>query len=295
LDLHHLTGATGPTADYQQASLWSLVLAAVDIPHELAQREGQWLLLVPGELEPAARREIAAFEEENLNWPPPAATPDSFSLAPGQHPPTVLAMGALLIFHLQTGPWVPGSPWFEAGAVHSDRILHGGEWWRLVTGLTLHADSVHLFGNLLIGGVLVHFLCKRLGSGLGWFLILLTGILGNLLNILLRGEHQAVGFSTAVFGTIGLLSGMQIHRGAGLGRGLLLPLGAAFSLLAFLGTEGARTDLGAHLWGLAAGLVLGTGLVHVASWQRLATSRWQDTFFLACLILVGTSWYLACT
>jgi rhomboid protease GluP len=293
LDLRHLTGGAGSTADYQQAFLWSLVLSAIDIPHELAQREGQWLLLVPGEFEPAARREIALFEEENQNWPPVTAPADPFSLAPGQHPPTVLAMGALLIFHLQTGSWVPGNPWFEAGAVHSHRILNGGEWWRLVTGLTLHADSVHLFGNLLIGGVLVHFLCKRLGSGLGWFLILLTGILGNLLNILLRGEHQAVGFSTAVFGTVGLLSGLQIRRGAGFGRGILLPLGAAFSLLAFLGTEGARTDLGAHLWGMAAGLAMGTGLAHAAFGQQLAASRWQTSLFFASLLLVGASWYFA--
>jgi rhomboid protease GluP len=293
LDLRDLTGAAGPTADYQQVSLWALVLAAIDIPHQVAQRDGKWVLLVPGEFEAAARLELTAFEDENRNWPPPAAAADSFSLAPGHHPPTVLVMGALLIFHLHTGPWVKTSPWFEAGAVHSERILKGGEWWRLVTGLTLHADSVHLFGNLLIGGMLVHFLCKRLGSGLGWFLILLSGTLGNLINILLRGEHQAVGFSTAVFGTVGLLSGLQIRRGAGFGRGLLLPLGAAFSLLAFLGTEGARTDLGAHLWGMAAGLALGTFMVHAAFAQRLAASRWQTALFLACLFLVGISWYFA--
>jgi rhomboid protease GluP len=259
----------------------------------LARQDGQWLLLVPMSLEPAALHELAAYEEENRNWPPPPPPADTFSLAPRHHPPTVLAMGALLIFHLETGNWTHESSWFKAGAIHSTRILQEGEWWRLVTGLTLHADSVHLFGNLLIGGMLVHLLCKRLGSGLGWFLILLAGILGNLINILLRGEHHAVGFSTAVFGTIGLLSGLQMRWGAGLGRGLLLPLGAALSLLALLGTEGTRTDLGAHLWGMAAGLVMGIALIHTDFWQRLSSSRWQTVLFAVCLFVVGGSWYLA--
>jgi membrane associated rhomboid family serine protease len=294
LDVHELTGAAGATPDYHTASLWSLVLLAVDIPHELLRQEGEWLLLVPAGQEAAARREIVSFEEENRNWPPPAqAAPDRFSLAPGHHPPTVVLMGTLLIFHLITGPWSAGSPWFKTGAVAGGRILEGGEWWRLVTGLTLHADPVHLAGNVLIGGLLVHFLCKRLGSGLGWLLILLAGILGNLLNILLRGEHSSVGFSTAVFGAVGLLSGLRMRKGAGFGRGLLLPLGAAFSLLAFLGTEGERTDLGAHLWGVAAGLLLGAGAAHAPFVPRLGTSRWQAALFLLSLLIVASSWVMA--
>jgi rhomboid protease GluP len=292
LELQELTGIAGPTPDYHRASLQALVLSAIDIPHRLENQEGLWVLLVPERHESAARREIAAYEEENRNWPPVPPT-DPFILAAGDQPPTVLLMGALFIFYLTTGPWAAESVWFAAGAVNSERILMGGEWWRLVTSLTLHADPVHLLGNLFIGGVLVHFLCKRLGSGLGLFLLLLSGTLGNLVNVLLRPEHQAVGFSTALFGAVGLLSGLQMRRGVGSVKAILLPLGAALSLLAFLGAEGERTDLGAHFWGLAAGLVLGVVLVHTVSGARLALPRWQTLLFYASLFVVAGSWKLA--
>jgi rhomboid protease GluP len=141
--------------------------------------------------------------------------------------------------------------------------------------------------------VLIHLLCKQLGSGLGWTLLLLSGVLGNLLNILLRGEHLSVGFSTAVFGAVGLLSGLHMRRGAGFGKGLLLPLGAALSLLAFLGTEGERTDLGAHLWGLAAGLGLGAAFARFVLGQRLMRPHWQSFLLAASLLVVTVSWWLA--
>ena len=294
LDSQDLTGTAGTTPDYHKASLWSLVLLATEIPHELVRQDARWLLLVPDEQEGAAREEIAAFEEENRHWPaPPQPEQERLSLVPGHRPPTVLLMGALLVFYLVTGPWTASNPWFSHGAIAGEKIIREGEWWRLVTALTLHADSVHLMGNLLVGGVVVHYLCQRLGSGLGWFAILLAGILGNLVNVLLRGDHHAVGFSTAVFGTVGLLSGLQVFKRKGFGKGLLLPLGAAAGLLAFLGTAGERTDLGAHLWGLATGLGLGIFLGQAAFTRRLGDPQWQVFFFLASLLVVGASWFLA--
>ncbi|MDA8165602.1 MAG: rhomboid family intramembrane serine protease [Desulfobacteraceae bacterium] len=293
MDTHDLTGAAGATPDYHTASLWSLVLLALDIPHELVRRDTVWLLVVPAELETAARREIASFEEENRDWPPPPpAASERFSLTPGHEPPTVLLMGGFVLFYLVTGPWTDNNPWFTAGAVDGGRILHAGEWWRLVTGLTLHAGPVHLLGNVLIGGLLVHFLCKRLGTGLGWLLLLLTGAAGNLLNVLLRGEHAAVGFSTAIFGAVGLLSGLRLRQGAGPGKALL-PLGTALSLLALLGTEGEHTDLGAHLWGLAAGLILGLAATYAPFMRRLAAPAWQVGFFLLTVLTIAASWALA--
>lgn len=279
------------TPDYHDAALWALVLSAVDIPHRVEMREGQWLLLVSERDEAAARRELAIFQEENRDWP--SAPPDSPSRSAHAYPPTIPIMGSLLAFHLVTGPWQEDNPWFAAGAVDSERILAEGEWWRLVTGLTLHSDPVHLLGNLLIGGLLIHFLCQRLGSGLGWILLLLSGFFGNLINILLRGDHLSVGFSTAVFGAVGLLSGLQLRRGAGFGKGILLPSGAALGLLAFLGTEGARTDLGAHLWGLVAGLCLGAGLAHSDIGRRLACSGRQSSLLIMSLLAVAACWLLA--
>ena len=131
--------------------------------------------------------------------------------------------------------------------------------WRLVTALTLHADDLHMFSNLAIGGLFIIFLCRELGSGLAWSLLLGSGILGNLANAFVQSPtHRSVGASTAVFGAVGILASLSLLRyRRQLKRRWLLPVAAALALLALLGTEGKHTDLGAHLFGFLFGLILG--------------------------------------
>jgi membrane associated rhomboid family serine protease len=235
--------------------------------------------------------------EENHDWPPdrPKKRVQLPVLTKSQ-PPTIMMMGALIIFYVITGPWAADSNWFSQGAVSGQQILEHGQWYRLVTGLTLHADVVHLFGNMLIGGVLVHFLCRLLGHGLGWFLILASGTLGNFINILLHGNpHNSVGFSTAIFGTIGILSGYQaVNKRSAALKEILLPLAAGAGLLAFLGTGGPRTDLGAHFFGLLTGAVLGALLVFLPSQHILINkTSLQTNLFIATLAIVALCWWLA--
>ncbi|MGB6291208.1 MAG: rhomboid family intramembrane serine protease, partial [Desulfobulbales bacterium] len=197
-----MTSTIGLPASRQQAEQWSLVLRAANIPSVIEFEKRSWVIKVSPLHEHRALREIAAFMEENSDWPPYSPKKNlSLPVLTKYQPPTILMMGALVIFYVVTGPWSDGNAWFSEGAVSGRQILEHGQWYRLVTALTLHADVVHLVGNIIIGGVLVHFLCRLLGNGLGWFLILASGTLGNLMNILLHGNsHNSVGFSTAVFG-----------------------------------------------------------------------------------------------
>lgn len=292
-----MTSTIGLPASRHQAEQWSLVLRAANIPSVIEFERRSWVIKVSPLHEQRALQEIAAFMAENSGWPPdrPQDKPTLPVLTKYQ-PPTILMMGALVIFYIITGPWSENSAWFSAGSVLGRQILENGQWYRLVTALTLHADVVHLVGNILIGGILVHFLCRLLGNGLGWFLILASGTLGNLMNILLHGtSHNSVGFSTAVFGTIGILSGYQAasKRTAAL-KEILLPLAAGAGLLAFLGAGGPRTDLGAHFFGLLAGAVLGGLLVFLPSQQILIKkSSLQTSLFITSLTIVGLSWWFA--
>ena len=292
-----LTSTIGLPASRQQAEQWSLVLRAANIPSAIEFERHSWVIKVSPLHEKRALQEIAAFMEENSDWPPYRPKKRaSLPVLTKYQPPTILMMGALVIFFVITGPWSGSSEWFSQGAVSGRQILEHGQWYRLVTALTLHADVVHLFGNIIIGGVLVHFLCRLLGNGLGWFLILASGTLGNFMNILLHGSsHNSVGFSTAIFGTIGILSGYQAasKRSAAL-KEILLPLAAGAGLLAFLGAGGERTDLGAHFFGLLAGVVLGALLVFLPS-QRILINKTslQANLFIASLVIVGFCWWLA--
>lgn len=277
----------------RQILLWALVLSAADIPHRVAFVRPHWRLLVPLEYEAAAGEELAAYEAENHNWPPvPQGEGDSLFLV--ERPLVVPVLGGLVAVSVLSGPWQGESAWFLRGAATATAILDHHEWWRVVTALTLHADVLHLAGNVVIGGVLAYFLCRLAGSGFGWLLILLAGSLGNALNVLLRGGggFESVGFSTAVFGTVGILSGLRLGRLTG-AQEVMVAAGGALSLLALLGSEGERTDLGAHLWGLVAGGLLGLIVARSGMLRWAVLPRWQTVAALAALVAVGGSWWLA--
>ncbi|HFQ89451.1 MAG TPA: rhomboid family intramembrane serine protease [Desulfobulbus sp.] len=277
--------------DPDDLETWSLVLSAVGIPHVIDPEQG--LLLVAAADARAAADHIRAFREENRDWPPPPYQPPPGPAA--GDPPTLLAMGSLAVFYLLTGPWTPGNPWFLIGAIDSRAILEQHQWWRLVTALTLHADPVHLLGNCLIGGLMVHLLCRALGHGTGWLLLITTGATGNFLNIAFRGqEHYSVGFSTAVFAAIGCFSSLQAGTGRrNMIRQLLVSVGAGAALLAMLGTSGERTDLGAHLFGFLSGLAAGA-LVRPSGLLGLAADRnLQGMLFLLAQAVVVGCWLLA--
>ncbi|HTP65743.1 MAG TPA: rhomboid family intramembrane serine protease [Geobacteraceae bacterium] len=244
----------------QRAHLWALVLEARFIPCRIEAYGMGQCLLVPAQYHAQALRELSLFEEENRGWPPeppPVAVPKENVFT------TVMVLALLIAFHqitLQDIPLFGLGPfdWTALGSADAGKIA-SGQLWRAITALTLHADWLHLFGNLALGGVFIVSLCRELGSGLGWSLILASGTLGNLANACLHDpDHRSVGASTALFGAVGILAALNHarHRGQLTSR-RVLPAAAALALLCLLGTEGNHTDLGAHLFGFLAGIALG--------------------------------------
>ena len=267
----------------------ALLLASLNIGYILRPRSG--LLMVAAKDLNLARREWQVYAEENANWPeaPPAPAP-----LYGDTPATLLAMTALALFYAHTGPWTDRNPWFLQGAADSESITVLGQWWRLVTAQTLHADASHLLGNVLVGGLVLHLLCKRTGYGAGWLLTILAATCANACNSVLRPTpHLSVGFSTAVFAAIGLLSGMQEYRSRWLALRILVPAGAGLGLLAMLGSEGLRTDLGAHLFGFACGLGLGLCYRFPCLHTLFDCKAFQHLAFTLAVALVLTSWLAA--
>jgi len=269
----------------------SLVLNSVGIHHSIDLQHS--MLTIPAPYIKAAEQHLTLYFKENKGWPErpePADIPSST-----EKPPTLLMIGGLAIFYLVTGPWQDNVSWFKSGAVDSRAILEQGEWWRLITALTLHADQVHLLGNCVIGGFLVHMLCKTIGPGLGWLSLITCGALGNLLNIIVRDQvHLSVGFSTSIFAAIGLFSGLQIlARKKTQLKDLLIPLGAGAGLLAMLGSEGERTDLGAHFFGFACGLAVGFLMNRFAIQKIIDNHRLQQKLFFLALLTIAVSWMAA--
>ncbi|MFA6497990.1 MAG: rhomboid family intramembrane serine protease, partial [Desulfurivibrionaceae bacterium] len=197
-------------------------------------------------------------------------------------------------FHAITGGWESHSQWFVSGSLDRVKVLSDGQWWRLITALTLHTDSAHLLGNVFFGGLLAYSLCLHLGSGIAWFSVLLTGVLANAINVFFHDDlYHSIGFSTALFGMVGMLSGMRLRRIGGW-QEMVLALGSAASLLALMGSSGERTDLGAHFWGVGVGLLVGMILVALGfAGKRVLAPVGQWLLFIGSLAMVVGCWLYA--
>ncbi|HXE96506.1 MAG TPA: rhomboid family intramembrane serine protease [Dongiaceae bacterium] len=250
----------GASLTRSRARAWALVLDSRAIPCCIEPDGAGWQLLVPEHQLESALRELRLYEEANHDWPP--SIPPSRQLIENTLP-TVSVLLLLATFHNLTliGLSLPDRgilDLYELGTAHAASI-RDGQWWRLVTALTLHAGPVHLLSNLAIGGTFIILLCRELGSGMAWSLLLASGAIGNLINAWVQSpDHRSVGASTAVFGAVGILAAIKLVRyHHNLQRRWFIPVAAGLALLAILGTEGKQTDLGAHLFGFGTGLLFG--------------------------------------
>jgi membrane associated rhomboid family serine protease len=253
----------GPVPSERQIRDHALVLQSMGLWHVIRRFATGWVLLVRDEDYARAAQSIARYEAENRDWPPRPPR----ERARHASTPTIPAVFAVLCaFFLVTGPSALDSVWFQRGVAVSDQVL-AGQPWRAVTALTLHADALHVLGNAISGTVFVSALQRRLGAGGAALSVLASGIAGNVANALyhrMRGlEHASLGASTAVFGAIGLLAATELvlHRPDPVRRrswtDLAAPIVGGFALLGALGAGGENTDLWAHFFGLAAGMVIG--------------------------------------
>jgi membrane associated rhomboid family serine protease len=236
----------------------ALVLEAQSIPSRQERQGADWVLSVPETAAAAAQAELANYTREKLNGRTVARDP---MRAMGSGWPGVIAyIAVIMLLAVAVRQLSFGVEWLAIGRMDSGRLL-GGEWWRSVTALTLHADAAHLLGNAAFGAFFFHSVGRYWGSGIGWLAIVATGVLGNILNGWFSPpNHVSIGASTAVFGALGILTAFSWRRGfpaAASARERLAPVIAGLGLLAFTGTGGANTDIGAHLMGFVVGFVSG--------------------------------------
>jgi membrane associated rhomboid family serine protease len=241
-------------ADRRNVDDWALALTAVGIDVSINETDHGVELYVTANDRARASAILAAYDAENRPPEPPPAEHDGSSY--GAYVAAVL----LAAFFSITGPRdAGGRQWFDRGAASGARIADG-EIWRTVTALTLHADAVHILGNSITLIVFGSSICGALGTGVGLWVMLLAGALGNAADALLRSApYSSVGASTSIFGGIGALAAIQFVRrrdGIAISRWRMwAPVGAGLALLGFLGTS-PESDILAHLFGFVAGMAL---------------------------------------
>ena len=297
--------AIGPTTE-RKAREWSLVLQSSETWHTVRWTASGFIVLVRDADYESAATSIDRYEAENRDFPP-RKTKEQSRFAPSMTAPLIFL--ALAAFFLVTGPVAKYSAFFQRGTAVTSLVL-SSEPWRAVTALTLHADTAHILGNAISGTVFASAVHRRLGPGGGSLAILASGIAGNVANAFYhqaigQSDHRSIGASTAIFGAIGILAATQLflNRRKDSGeRGILAwggPIVGGLALLGMLGAGGAMTDLGAHLFGLLGGGVIGAiaGLIlrdKLGTRQKPTTfAFWQEIALGAAAagVLVG-SWLL---
>jgi rhomboid protease GluP len=254
-----------------QAHEHGLVILAMRQPCWVAKAEdtGGYTLHAEAEAAPAISRELIDYEnEQNQPAVSPNLDPGVFHFPAGWGVYGIWALALILTYLFQTTtPWLA-----DRGASSSIDLIGNHEYWRPFTALFLHADAPHLIGNLLSGMFFGTLVARSIGPLRGWALILACGTLGNAITsaITWPDSFVSIGASTAVFGALGILSGLGFasmlrHRFRLPWAKTAAPVLAGIILLGLLGggAPGGNTDVLGHIFGFASGLSAGLTVGHL--------------------------------
>ena len=148
---------------------------------------------------------------------------------------------------------------YNIGAFGVSNIIEDGSYYRMFTSMFLHADTQHLFNNMIILFFVGEIVEKKVGHISYVLIYFLSGIMGDVFSMgyeFLSGEfYSSVGASGAVFGVEGALFLLVL-----LNRGRMesITLGRmAFAILFSLynGFTSTSTNNAAHIGGFLAGFV----------------------------------------
>ena len=236
---------------HRQAMDWSLVLASQGIESSIEADADHWQLVVADTCYERALSSIKQYRLENRGW---------------RWRQTVPIAGSPVVFHFGSVFWCIAIIWIffwstrwtssvEQVGMMNNKAVHAGEWWRIFTAITLHADVGHLSANVTTGFLLLGLAMARFGVGTALLAAYLAGAAGNLMGYAFYDEmHRGLGASGMVTGALGLLAFQQVARGAQwqARRIVLRGFGAAALLFILIGTS-PGTDVLAHFGGFISG------------------------------------------
>jgi len=219
----------------------ALVLASLQIPHDIIEDASSCALIVPASFSAQAMEQLWLYDEEN---PPGKRSP---KIAANYQNPVPGLIGYVIVicaFAWLAGTSTFGQDWLGAGRIDGV-LIRNGEWWRTITALTLHSGLRHLVGNIIFGALFGMFAGRLLGSGIAWLAIVLAATTANVVNtLLLESAHRSIGASTAVFAALGIVAGF-VWRGKLMSQERwpyrIGPVVGGFALLMYTGTGDANT------------------------------------------------------
>jgi rhomboid protease GluP len=186
---------------------------------------------------------------------------------------------------------VRGDVLIALGAKYGPAIIVGGQWWRLVTSIFLHAGLLHIAFNLWCLFDLGPQVETLFSTPKFIVLYLTTGVAGFVVSLWWSPYGLSVGASGAILGLIGILIGVSFHHGhlgkmyrGQLWRWVIYIL--IFGLLS--GLFGLGVDNAAHIGGLICGLLLGYTIPEGEPATRAGENLWNTLAVLSVIIIAGS-------
>ncbi len=272
----------------REAMDFGLVLASQGLVSTVTRIEDRWGVMVAEDDYDRSVETLRIWKNENLGWkwlnPLPTAAGKFFhwgSLA--------WALATVAIYFWSAAPGIK-----EAGMMDSQMVA-AGQWWRLFTAVTLHADLPHLLSNITSGLILLGLAMARYGTGIALLIAFLSGVGGNVAGFLLYPDaHRGLGASGMVMGALGLLAiaspadGWDRQVGIGL---IMRGIVATFLMLVLIGFS-PRSDVVAHVGGYVGGVVFGLVMMHLSA-KALKDSITSLAAAAVLFLTVITTWWLA--
>ncbi len=191
-------------------------------------------------------------------------------------PVTTTLLLVNVILFLLCAFWSDGALFlYGMGMLQAPAVLRQGEYWRVLTSMFLHADTAHLFSNMIMLLFVGEAIERIMGSLPYLLLYLFSGILGNIfslaLDVLQGGSGMSLGASGAVFGVMGamlLLVFVQRHR---LQREVVFRVALGVGCCLYNGFVTTGINNAAHVGGMTGGLICcGIWLLYMRKKQKSA-------------------------
>lgn len=167
-----------------------------------------------------------------------------------------------------------GNRLYELGELGHVSVLVNGEYGRIIWSMFLHANTNHLFSNMIILFFLGAMVEKEIGHIRYAVLYFLSGIGGGLMSLLFKAMTNntavSVGASGAVFGLDGVLLAMVLLWNERLPNVTPARVVLMIVLSLYSGFSGGNVDNAAHVGGLLVGFL---GGCVVCIFQRRKRSR----------------------
>jgi rhomboid protease GluP len=169
--------------------------------------------------------------------------------------PTVALVANIGMYVLNSvlgGAFVETSEWVLVTFGQTNFLVAQGWYWQLFSAIFVHVNLAHLAGNMLFLLIFGFRAEKLFTTNIYFFIYFASGLLGNLLSLLMPPLTVSAGASGAIFGLFGA---SVVYVGKTFGRSVTSALIYAFFLL--LITAGTGVNFFAHFGGLATGLLIG--------------------------------------